>query len=280
MEIWIQHRGPENLPYNYPQQHQHHSQTQNVQIRPLQQTQEMTQSNLIAKNTMEQESTSNNNNNNTNPATNWQSVDNHVPDQMLHLLFQGRNFPPMPFPNTTAASHNSSSPAALDTNGSYSSSSPIPSSTAAIAAATVSGTATATATVENNIDVSSGTLSSGQDTNLSPTSRISNDNNSDKRVPRTTLHRHHDQSHKNLIATNHINIHASVKSHMPKQIMEILDTNPLPKSLDIDNFGIPTTSLAVHPMARYLLNYYIRDLCLPLVSYHPWEKHQMQEMHC
>ncbi|ODQ44321.1 hypothetical protein PICMEDRAFT_46504 [Pichia membranifaciens NRRL Y-2026] len=74
---------------------------------------------------------------------------------------------------------------------------------------------------------------------------------------------------------NEIKIHASTGIKMPKNIMEILETTPLPKSLAIDKFGIPTTSLNVHPMARYLLNYYIEDVAdmmtvIPLAK-NPWK---------
>lgn len=78
-----------------------------------------------------------------------------------------------------------------------------------------------------------------------------------------------------LVVENEINIHASSGIKMPKTIMEILETTPLPKSLAIDKFGIPTTSLNVHPMARYLLNYYIEDVAdmmtvIPLAK-NPWK---------
>ncbi|GAV29371.1 hypothetical protein PMKS-002853 [Pichia membranifaciens] len=74
---------------------------------------------------------------------------------------------------------------------------------------------------------------------------------------------------------NEIKIHASSGIKMPKNIMEILETTPLPKSLAIDKFGIPSTSLNVHPMARYLLNYYIEDVAdmmtvIPLAK-NPWK---------
>lgn len=77
------------------------------------------------------------------------------------------------------------------------------------------------------------------------------------------------------IIDNEIEIHASNGTKMPKNIMEILKTAPLPKSLAIGKFGIPTTSLNVHPMARYLLNYYIEDVAdmmtvIPLAK-NPWK---------
>lgn len=77
------------------------------------------------------------------------------------------------------------------------------------------------------------------------------------------------------IIRNDIQIHANSTTRMPKSIMEILDNHPLPKTLAIDNFGIPTTSLAIHPMARYLLNYYIEDVAdmmtvIPLAK-NPWK---------
>lgn len=77
------------------------------------------------------------------------------------------------------------------------------------------------------------------------------------------------------IAGKTIKIHAGSGVKMPKTIMEILKTNPLPKSLAIDRFGIPTTSLNVQPMARYLLNYYIEDVAdmmtvIPLPK-NPWK---------
>lgn len=82
--------------------------------------------------------------------------------------------------------------------------------------------------------------------------------------------------HSNQTVTrNEIEIHANESTRMPKSIMEILDNPPLPKTLAIDNFGIPTTSLAIHPMARYLLNYYIEDVAdmmtvIPLAK-NPWK---------
>ncbi|VEU24168.1 DEKNAAC105373 [Brettanomyces naardenensis] len=77
------------------------------------------------------------------------------------------------------------------------------------------------------------------------------------------------------ISNNSIGIHAGTGARMPKTIMEILETTPLPKSLAIDQFGIPTTSLNVHPMTRYLLNYYIEDVAdmmtvIPLPK-NPWK---------
>ena len=77
------------------------------------------------------------------------------------------------------------------------------------------------------------------------------------------------------IIGNGIKIHASSSIKMPKNIMEILQTTPLPRSLAIDKFGIPTTSLNVNPMARYLLNYYIEDVAdmmtvIPLAK-NPWK---------
>ena len=77
------------------------------------------------------------------------------------------------------------------------------------------------------------------------------------------------------IADKNIKIHAGSGVKMPKNIMEILQTNPLQKSLAIDRFGIPTTSLNVQPMARYLLNYYIEDVAdmmtvIPLPK-NPWK---------
>ncbi|GMM29615.1 Arg81 protein [Martiniozyma asiatica (nom. inval.)] len=77
------------------------------------------------------------------------------------------------------------------------------------------------------------------------------------------------------ISPDELQIHANKSTRMPKHIMEILHQNPLPKSLAIDKFGIPTTSLNVHPMARYLLNYYIEDVAdmmtvIPLAK-NPWK---------
>lgn len=77
------------------------------------------------------------------------------------------------------------------------------------------------------------------------------------------------------VIDSEIKIHASNNIKMPQTIMEILENVPLPKSLAIDKFGIPTTSLNVHPMARYLLNYYIEDVAdmmtvIPLAK-NPWK---------
>ncbi|ODV83425.1 hypothetical protein CANARDRAFT_181313, partial [[Candida] arabinofermentans NRRL YB-2248] len=77
------------------------------------------------------------------------------------------------------------------------------------------------------------------------------------------------------ISNNTINIHAGNGARMPKTIMEIKETTPLPRSLAIDKFGIPITSLQVHPTTRYLLNYYIEDVAdmmtvIPLPK-NPWK---------
>ncbi|KAG7887265.1 hypothetical protein KL925_004616 [Ogataea polymorpha] len=76
-------------------------------------------------------------------------------------------------------------------------------------------------------------------------------------------------------SSNLINIHAGKGANMPKTIMEIIETAPLPASIAIDKFGIPNTSLTVHPMTRYLLNYYIENLAdmmtvIPLPK-NPWK---------
>ncbi|KAH3666903.1 hypothetical protein OGAPHI_003353 [Ogataea philodendri] len=76
-------------------------------------------------------------------------------------------------------------------------------------------------------------------------------------------------------STHLINIHAGKGAQMPKTIMEIVEAPPLPKSIDIDKFGLPTTSLTVHPMSRYLLNYYIENVAdmmtvIPLPK-NPWK---------
>lgn len=93
-------------------------------------------------------------------------------------------------------------------------------------------------------------------------------------VPTTNLNNKYKGNDQPVI-DNEIKIHASSTIKMPKTIMEILETKPLPKSLAIDKFGIPTTSLNVHPMARYLLNYYIEDVAdmmtvIPLAK-NPWK---------
>lgn len=93
-------------------------------------------------------------------------------------------------------------------------------------------------------------------------------------VPTTNLNNKFKQVNQPIV-DNKIKIHASNGVKMPKNIMEILENTPLPKSLAIDKFGIPTTSLNVHPMARYLLNYYIEDVAdmmtvIPLAK-NPWK---------
>lgn len=93
-------------------------------------------------------------------------------------------------------------------------------------------------------------------------------------VPTTNQNNKFKETDKPII-DNKIKIHASSAIKMPKNIMEILNNTPLPKSLAIDKFGIPTTSLNVHPMARYLLNYYIEDVAdmmtvIPLAK-NPWK---------
>lgn len=77
------------------------------------------------------------------------------------------------------------------------------------------------------------------------------------------------------ISNNTLQINAGNGANMPKTIMEVLETMPLPKSLAIDKFGIPTTSLNVLPTTRYLLNYYIEDVAdmmtvIPLPK-NPWK---------
>ncbi|GMF58202.1 unnamed protein product, partial [[Candida] boidinii] len=63
---------------------------------------------------------------------------------------------------------------------------------------------------------------------------------------------------------------------MPTDLMEVTkDNNFLPPSLAIDKFGLPTTSLNIHPMTRYLLNYYIEHVAdimtvIPLPK-NPWK---------
>lgn len=105
----------------------------------------------------------------------------------------------------------------------------------------------------------SSSLSAAQNTSIVPTTNL---NNKFKGINQPVI-------------GNEIKIHASTGIKMPKNIMEILETTPLPKSLAIDKFGIPTTSLNVHPMARYLLNYYIEDVAdmmtvIPLAK-NPWK---------
>ncbi|KAG7806839.1 hypothetical protein KL921_004633 [Ogataea angusta] len=86
---------------------------------------------------------------------------------------------------------------------------------------------------------------------------------------RENSHYHADSS------SNLINIHAGKGAKMPKTIMEIIETAPLPANIAVDKFGIPNTSLTVHPMTRYLLNYYIENLAdmmtvIPLPK-NPWK---------
>lgn len=77
--------------------------------------------------------------------------------------------------------------------------------------------------------------------------------------------------------SNTISIHApDLSSKMPSDIMEVVTTtNPLPKTLQIDDIPIQSTSLYVHPMTRYLLNYYIEQVAdmmtvIPLPK-NPWK---------
>lgn len=144
-----------------------------------------------------------------------------VSDNMLHLLFQGRNTDPP----TTAGDDDSTT---------------------------------------NN---SGSTTSNGNGSSIAS-------NNGNTSIATTNANQNFSRSDK-PIASNNIKIHAGNGSKMPRNIMEILQTTPLPRSLAIDKFGIPTSSLSVQPMARYLLNYYIEDVAdmmtvIPLPK-NPWK---------
>lgn len=79
-----------------------------------------------------------------------------------------------------------------------------------------------------------------------------------------------------VVTPNHIQLQPFDKSsQMPSHIMEIVEKPPLPSSLAIDKFGLPTTALQVNPMTRYLLTYYIECVAdmmtvIPLPK-NPWK---------
>lgn len=162
-------------------------------------------------------------------------------DTMLHSLFQGKEqFAPTPKPSQA-----SSFPAPLDTQ-------------ATIQNSSVNGEQPKDKIMNENAEIETEEI----ETTSSKMVPIKNENNKFKHSNQT-------------VTRNEIEIHANETTRMPQSIMDILDNPPLPKTLAIDNFGIPTTSLAIHPMARYLLNYYIEDVAdmmtvIPLAK-NPWK---------
>lgn len=197
-----------------------------------------------------------------------------VPDQMLHLLFQGRNISndnftqPQHHPNHLTFPYGSK---------------PKPKSLSQISPLD----AVAMSNIKLN-QITSEEIASVVSNNSAPSAKSIDENSvmtqssnmevnstvSTGIVPTTNQNNKFRETGKPIIGKN-IRIHASDTVKMPRHIMEILETTPLPKSIAIDKFGIPTSSLNVHPMARYLLNYYIEDVAdmmtvIPLAK-NPWK---------
>jgi arginine metabolism regulation protein II len=229
-----------------------------------------------------------------------------VPDQMLHMLFQGRNsltdennqlsvtdskrndnffYPQNISNNTNTNTNNNSHTTTNDNYAKYQSqfhpqSQISKKSIAQLSDTSISSVALSSKCRLNQISPDEITTVHSVDDGITPSSieqatpNSSNITHSTGIVPTTNLNNKFKENDQPII-DNEIRIHASNGIKMPKNIMEILKTTPLPKSLAIDKFGIPTTSLNVHPMARYLLNYYIEDVAdmmtvIPLAK-NPWK---------
>lgn len=214
-----------------------------------------------------------------------------VPDQMLHLLFQGRNIstddfahPQQPHQNqsqqqlTQSLYHSQSNNFPTSHSGSHKPKTQ--SQISSIDAVSMPNIKLDQLTKEEIASVAShesapSVQSMDDHSIMTPSSNIEvNSSVSTGILPTTNQNNKFRETDKPIVDKN-IQIHASETVRMPKHIMEILETTPLPKSIAIDKFGIPTSSLNVNPMARYLLNYYIEDVAdmmtvIPLAK-NPWK---------
>ncbi|TID23832.1 hypothetical protein CANINC_003124 [Pichia inconspicua] len=208
-----------------------------------------------------------------------------VPDQMLHLLFQGRNITTNNFAQPQQRQHQIQSQEQLNqfnpqsSNGFKENSGKLKNNSQFPNNITMSSIKLDDLTKEEIASVvSHNSVPSVQ--SFDDHSDIRSSNMEDNSIVSTGILPTTNQNNKfretnQPIIDNNIQIHASETIRMPKHIMEILETTPLPKSIAIDKFGIPTTSLNVQPMARYLLNYYIEDVAdmmtvIPLAK-NPWK---------
>ena len=233
--------------------------------------------------------------NTNNESDKLEIVPDSVPDQMLHLLFQGRNSMDNEGQNIVQNNNNNN-------NNNNNSNTEIDHSKTQIIQndntitntqtqqhlhshshshsesfnTSISSMSLTTRPAYNPSHISPDEIAPVEDSSLTPsTIEPSADDDRQNNIISTTNQNNKFKKIDKPITVSKINIHASNSIKMPKNIMEILTNLPLPKSLAIDKFGIPTTSLNVHPMARYLLNYYIEDVAdmmtvIPLAK-NPWK---------